>query len=144
MRPIHCSAFAALLLAASGAALAGSPAVTGLGQSWPDATDFSTSPHYHVYLFQRSGVRYLQVNDAAGTVRGAIAVIGDEAVGLPVGVDASRWTNTSDSPVPANGETVYRDDSVTVIAAPQTMNQAQLMVAPGECDDPVKCSLKGP
>lgn len=145
MRSIHRRALATLLFAASGAALAGTPAVTGLGQAWPNATDVSTSPHYHVYLFQKSGVRYVQVNDGAGTVRGALAIIGNEAVDLPIGVDASRWSSTSDTPAPVNGETVYRDETMTLIAAPQSTGQARLMLAPGECNgDPVKCSLKGP
>lgn len=141
MRSIYRRALLSMALVGCGAVSAQTSLTTGLGQSWPNAADVSASPHYHVYLFQRAGVRYVQVNDLGGTVRGAIAVIGNETLDLPVGVDASRWSNVADAS--ASGEAVYRDDTVTVLVAPQPDGSARMMLAPG-CNDPVTCSLKGP
>ncbi len=41
------------VLGLPGFAVAAEPASTGLGQAWPNATDVSLSPHYHVYVFRR-------------------------------------------------------------------------------------------
>jgi hypothetical protein len=144
MRSIHRRTFLSMALLGCGAATAATSLTTGLGQSWPNARDVSASPHYHVYLFQRAGIRYVQVNDIAGTVRGAVAVIDGEALDLPVGVDASRWANVADVPAPATSETVYRDDTVTVLVAPLPDGAARLMLASGDCDNPAQCSIRGP
>lgn len=144
MRSIHRRTLLSMAFLGCGAAAAATPPATGLGQSWPNTTDVSASPHYHVYLFQRGDVRYLQVNDTAGTVRGAIAVIDGEALDLPVGTDASHWANVADTPAPAASETVYSDNTVTVLVAPQPDGSARLMLAPGDCDNPAQCSIRGP
>jgi hypothetical protein len=128
----------------AGQTMAETPAVTGLGQSWPNAPDVSASPHYHVYVFQKQGVRYVQINDAAGIVRGAVALVGGEALDLPIGVDANQWKPVSDGAAPTAGEAVYRDDAVTITAAPQSSGSVHLLLAPGNCDDPSKCSIRGP
>lgn len=65
---------------------------TGLGQSWPNATDVSASPHYHVYVFWKDGIRYFQINDLNGNVRAAIAVANHVVLVLPVGLDAAAVT----------------------------------------------------
>jgi hypothetical protein len=136
-----------LALSCTGSAMAQTPANTGLGQSWPNATDVSASPHYHGYVFERGGLRFVQVNDLAGTVRGAVAYTNGDIISLPVGVDASRWV-TPDEGVwsPAAGSTtedVYSDDAVKVTASPQadgTMSLRALV----ECGSPAECSVKGP
>ena len=56
-------------LTSMGAMAANSLPSSGLGQSWPNTTDVSASPHWHVYVFQRNGVRYVQINDLSGKVR---------------------------------------------------------------------------
>ena len=120
-------------------------ALSGLGQAWPNATDVSSSPNYHVYVFQRGGTRYIQVNDANGNVRGAFARTTYSLVGLPVGVDASRLA-TPDEPMPApastSGETVYQDNSVKVFVSPQPDGTMQLRAVGGDCTNPVECTTR--
>jgi hypothetical protein len=135
-------------LSCSAAAMAQAPAGSGLGQSWPNASDVSASPHFHVYVFERPGLRFVQINDASGTVRGAVAYAGDDIIGLPVGVDASRWVTPTEgtwNPAAlAGGEQVYADDVVKVTAAPQPDGTVRLMALPGDCTNPAECSVKGP
>lgn len=71
MRPVHRRILAAVLMPMFAAgALAATPPVTGLGQSWPNGADYSASPRFHAYVFDKQGVRYVQINDGNGTVRG--------------------------------------------------------------------------
>jgi hypothetical protein len=110
------------LLAAtfSVAALANQPPSTGLGQAWPNTTDVSVSPHFHVYVFARDGVRYIQVNDLSGAVLGAVAVADHVVLVLPVGVDAQYVTASQAGSAAAqtagNGETVYHDNATQITA----------------------------
>jgi hypothetical protein len=135
----------AMVLSAS--VWAGQPPSTGLGQSWPSAADVSVSPHYHVYVFARDGIRYIQVNDSNGTVRGAIAVADHVVLVLPVGVDAaSVVTSAPQAQVRASsvsGETVYRDGSVQIDATPQSTGGVQLVVTKLDdgdtCTSPFNC-----
>ncbi|UPG85325.1 hypothetical protein L2Y94_18780 [Luteibacter aegosomatis] len=117
-------------------------AISGLGQSWPNATDVSSSPNYHVYVFQRGNTRYIQVNDANGNVRGAFARTPYSLVGLPIGT-AELATPDEPMPAPAStaGETVYQGNSITVFAAPQPDGTMRLMAAPVTCaEHPVECT----
>lgn len=138
--------FLAALLATS-AGLAHAQSVTGLGQEWPNAADVSTSPNYHVYVFQRGTLHYIQVNDASGKVRGAFARSAFGISGLPVGTDAQTLA-TPDEPQPApastSGETVYQDSSIKIFAAPQATGELRLMAVPSDCKNPVECSSKSP
>lgn len=124
-------------------ALITSAPTTGLGQAWPNAPDVSSSPNYHVYVFQRGNTRYIQVNDANGNVRGAFARTPYSLVGLPIG-DASTQLATPDEPLPAaasaTGETIYQGNGIKVFVAPQPDGSARMMAVPGECTDPIKCS----
>lgn len=117
---------------------------TGLGQSWPNATDVSASPHYHVYVFERLDVRYVQINDASGTVRGAFAYSGSQFMGLPIGVDANRLSTptegAADGASTSSGEKVYDDGTVSVGVAAQPDGSARLLV---ECKNPAECSVRG-
>jgi hypothetical protein len=138
--------FAALL---STSVLAHEAPATGLGQSWPNATDVSVSPHYHVYVFVRDGIRYIQVNDLNGTVRGAVAMADRVVLVLPVGVDAP-YVTTQRAQVPVtNGETVYRDSSTRITATPTNTGAVQLDVATpvtpsGICTNPFNCTGVSP
>ena len=119
---------------------------TGLGQSWPNATDVSTSVRYHVYRFERAGIRYVQVNDLGGAVRGAVASAGSDIFSLPVGTDASRWITPTEGAwtdtAMRGGEPVYQDGTMTVTAAPQSDGSVRLMAAPGDCNgNPAECSV---
>ncbi|WP_448102685.1 hypothetical protein [Luteibacter jiangsuensis] len=117
-------------------------AMSGLGQSWPNATDVSTNPHYHVYVFERGGTRYIQINDASGAVRGAFARTPYKLTGLPIGND-SLATPDERLPAPASTvvEPVYNDGAVFVFVAPQPDGTARLMAVPADCkNDPVECT----
>lgn len=118
---------------------------TGLGQSWPNSTDVSASPRWHVYVFQRNGVRFVQVNDLNGKVRSAFAAASGSFLALPVGSDAAGVA-TPDEPLPATGSTagdiVYQDSSVKVLVAPQADGTTKTYVASGDCHDPIECSSR--
>ncbi|TCV92076.1 hypothetical protein EC912_10868 [Luteibacter rhizovicinus] len=125
----------------------GAPPSTGLGQAWPNAADVSASPHYHVYVFERLGVRYVQVNDLNGTVHGAFAYSGSDIMGLPIGVDAARLATPTEplSAPPATGTTageiVYRDASVTISVQPQADGTALMQAVSNDCKNPAECSV---
>jgi hypothetical protein len=130
----------------SGAALADSPDSSGLGQSWPNAPDLSSSPHYHVFVFVKDGVRFIQVNDAAGRVRGALATAGDQMLVLPMGT-ATQFViqNTPAANAPAapaaSAEPVYQDDEVSITAQPQRNGTLRLLAA-SACKDPITCNTQ--
>lgn len=135
----------AMSLTSMGAMAANSVPSSGLGQSWPNATDVSASPHWHVYVFQRNGVRYVQINDLNGKVRAAFATASGSFLTLPVGSDAARVA-TPDEPLPAAGNTkgdiVYQDSTVKVLVAPQADGSTATYAAAGDCHDPVECSSR--
>jgi len=118
---------------------------TGLGQSWPNATDVSASPRWHVYVFQRDGIRYIQVNDLNGKVRTAFAAAAGNFLGLPVGVDSAGLA-TPQEPLPApasrKGEIVYQDAAVKVFVAPQADGALRVFAASGDCTDPIECTSR--
>ncbi|GLQ87160.1 hypothetical protein [Dyella flagellata] len=135
--------FVALL---STAAFAQAPS-TGLGQSWPNAADVSVSPHYHVYVFVREGIRYIQVNDLNGTVRGAVALADNVVLVLPVGADAQYVTTQSSAQsVASTTETVFSDANTRITATPTSTGAVQIHVAstpasvPTICTNPANCS----
>jgi hypothetical protein len=110
----------------------------GLGQAWPHAVDVGMSPHYHVYLFDRDGIRYIQVNDLNGTVLGAVAVADRVALVLPVGVDAQYVTLHRAGP---SAETVYRDGTVRLTATPTDTGVVVLNAdTSGTCTHPANCT----
>jgi hypothetical protein len=120
---------------------------TGLGQAWPNATDVSTSPHFHAYLFTRDGIEYVQINDLHGSVRAAFAVAPGTVLMLPIGVDAAQAGTTNDAVSSGTTETVYQDKAVSISATPQsdgsfqfnaTPTQSSTCTDPGECGDIVK------
>ncbi|MDY1548633.1 hypothetical protein [Luteibacter sahnii] len=123
-------------------------AITGLGQSWPNSTDVSSSPNYHVYVFQRGNTRYVQVNDANGNVRGAFARTPYSIIGLPVGADAANLA-TQDEPLPpatnTSSEKVYEDSGIKVFVSPQPSGAYRVMAVSGDCKgDPQECTTHSP
>jgi hypothetical protein len=134
-----------------GLVVAGQSSSTGLGQAWPNATDVSLSPHYHVYVFTRDGIRYIQVNDANGVVRGAIATAGGEVLVLPIGVDAAHVktlhaaTGSAMRPTATDStETVYRDRTTTLSVTPQASGALQITTQQAAtCTNPAECSVGG-
>lgn len=132
-------------LMAGAAAATPPPDVTGLGQAWPNTPDVSVNPGFHAYRFDKQGVRYVQINDGNGTVRGAVAYIGGQTLALPVGVDANRWQVSETPASGVAGVTVYNDDGMTIQAAPQPDGTMKMTLSPSECQvHPENCSNKGP
>ncbi len=127
-----------LTLALPAAAWAAQPA-SGLGQAWPNAPDLAASPHWHVYAFDRDGVRFVQINDAYGRVLGAFATAGGQFLVLPMGTGATL-TIASGTAAPSTGETVYRDSNVQVTATTGADGTPQFHAINAPCTDPVECS----
>ncbi|WP_157633093.1 hypothetical protein [Burkholderia ubonensis] len=114
---------------------------TGLGQSWPNATDQSRSPHWHVYVFRLNGIKYVQINDLNGTVHAAVGTAGGTSVVLPMGTDAPN-VRTDAAPTSSATQTVYRDSTTTVTATPQSSGTTVFTVAT-ICQDPYNCGGGG-
>lgn len=116
------------------------PGQSGLGQSWPNARDVSSSPNWHVYVFDRDGIRYIQINDLNGTVRGAFAVANGQFLVLPMGRDAAH-ISTPQKPLSTinttPSETIYRDKATQVQLAPQ--HNGAIHVRAMDCGDPINC-----
>ena len=128
----------------SASAFAYQPPSTGLGQAWPNATDVSASPHFHVYVFVRDGIRYIQVNDLDGTVLGAVAVANNEVLILPLGVDAQYVTTSQmesgSAKTASNAQNVYSDDATQVTATPSSNGIVRINIGMNSCQDPTDCS----
>lgn len=119
-----------------------SEVANGLGSSWPNTTDVSTSPHWHVYVFTRDGIRYIQINDLNGTVRTAFAAANGEVLVLPMGADSQHVSVTkgvSTSSTSAATETVYSGNGVNVTIAPPSSKLAAAATAM-TCDSAYACS----
>ncbi|MBM7131090.1 hypothetical protein ISS99_16315 [Dyella mobilis] len=132
-----------LVLGLSGAAWAGAPA-TGLGQQWPNATDLSRSPHYHVYAFVQNGVRFIQVNSSNGTVLGAIGTAGGQYIVLPMGnalqvSTPQQSATTSSTAVPAASPTTVYNDGTTAVTATPMSDGTTALVTSDICSDPASC-----
>ncbi|MGV7186969.1 hypothetical protein [Xanthomonas phaseoli] len=90
-------------------------ASTGLGSSYPQARDLSQLSTARVYVFQREGISYLQINDLTGQARTAIGWVENTRWVLPIGADADRTVILPvGSPTPADTLLVYEADDVTV------------------------------
>jgi hypothetical protein len=132
-------------VAFSSVALASQPPSTGLGQAWPNTTDVSKTPHYHVYLFQKDGIKYVQVNDLNGNVLGAVATAGKETLILPIGNAATDSTPSASAASSAStssnaSETVYSDKAVQVTTTPQSDGTTKITaLLVGVCTNPWDC-----
>ncbi|CAJ8196347.1 Uncharacterised protein [Burkholderia pseudomallei] len=115
---------------------------TGLGQSWPNATDQSRSPHWHVYVFRLNGIEYVQINDLNGIVHAAVGTAGGTSVALPVGTDAPNVHTDAAPTSSATTQTVYRDTTTTITATPQSNGTTVFAVA-NICQDPYNCGGGG-
>ncbi|WP_114241559.1 hypothetical protein [Dyella sp. C9] len=139
---------ASLALGVTAGAFAATPA-TGLGQSWPNAPDVSTNPHFHVYVFELGGVRYIQVNDTNGNVLGSVGTASGQFITLPVGRFASLVSTPSQpaaaqSASPAAAAQAVYNDGVTSVSVTPLSNGAlklEAATAQGTCD-PIDCNIK--
>jgi hypothetical protein len=138
IRQTFLAGFVALGLSTVAAAQAAAPA-TGLGQAWPNAADHSRSPSWHVYVFERDGIRYIQINDGNGTVHAALGQTGDTVFALPVGVDSDNVTMAAAAQIDALPPAIYQDETISVMVVPQGDGTAQITVK-AACGDPNKCS----
>jgi hypothetical protein len=132
-RKTACAGIVAASLFAT-ATMAQTAPATGLGQAWPNAVDQSANPNWHVYVFERDGVRYVQVNDRNGNVHAAIGRAGDTLFALPVGVDAQHVDVASTSNSATSAQMVYQDDSTTVTAEPQRDGSEQIVAHISTCE----------
>ncbi|CPG20556.1 Uncharacterised protein [Burkholderia pseudomallei] len=114
---------------------------TGLGQAWPNATDQSLNPNWHVYVFRLNGIKYVQINDLNGTVHAAVGTAGGTSVVLPVGADAPNVRTDAASTSSAT-QTVFRDSTTTITATPQSNGTTVFTVA-AICQDPYNCGGGG-
>lgn len=140
-----------LALAMSMPVLADDPQSNGLGQAWPNAQDVSTSANFHVYVFVRDGVRYLQVNDANGQVRGAVAAAAGQFLVLPLGTDSQRVSTpqTPAAPVPAGvqagtTQTVYADSASQTQVTVTPLSNGTMIMTTSICKNPEDCSAAAP
>ena len=131
---------ALLVMGLATSAMATDAPSSGLGQAWPNATDVSANPHWHVYVFQKDGIRYVQVNDLNGGVHGAIATAGGQVLVLPIGRDSQNVTTATSTTTSSSSETVYSDSQVTITATPLSTGATQLSVAATCTGDPVECN----
>jgi len=148
MRMLTRAILAASIAVASATAMAATPA-TGLGQAWPNASDVSTNPNFHVYVFVLGGIEYIQVNDMNGNVLGSVGTAGGQFITLPIGRFAQQVVTPSQpasatitaTPV-GTASTVYNDGTTTVTATPLSDGTLQLNAAT-TCSDPIDCNMKG-
>ena len=131
-------------LAFAGPTLAQQLPNAGLGSAWPtDARDVSLIPGFHAYAWMKSGVKYVQVNDAAGNVLIAVATAGGTFLPLPMGRGATALMTPQDgaraSAARRAGVAVYQDETVQVMAVPQA-NGTMAFSAMSKCTNPVECT----
>jgi hypothetical protein len=145
----------ALTIGLSSAAFAADPPSTGLGQSWPNATDVSVNPNYHAYIFALGGIQYIQINDLNGNVLGGVGTVNGQFITLPIGKFAqyvstpqqAASANNSATPT-ASAAAVYNDGTTVVTATPMSDGSTHLQASPladTDCKtDPAGCSSDGP
>ena len=102
-----------------------------------------------MFVFVKDQARFVQVNDAVGEVRGALATTGDQILILPIGTGAQVVTpppQAADAPAadPAvSTEPVYQDSQATITAQPQS-NGTLLLKAMSDCKAPTECNTRVP
>jgi hypothetical protein len=134
--------FGVLALALSGAAFADQPPASGLGQSWPNASDVSSSPNFHAYVFTLGGIQFVQINDLNGNVIGAVGSSNGQFITLPVGRFSQLVSTPQQAPAVSTSATpttspttVYQDSATTVTATSLSDGTMQLRaLSTGTCD----------
>lgn len=121
-----------LIFVMSAVASAASP-TTELGKSQPNAPDLSLRAPWHVYVFQRDNVEYVQINDVNNNVRAAFANANGQTLVLPMGTDAGRvfvqQQPIAIQQISRTSDTVYRDNQVQVVIVPQPTGIAWIVQA---------------
>jgi hypothetical protein len=101
---------------------------TGLGQAWPNSTDVSASPNWHVYVFFLHGIKYIQFNDLNGTIHAAVGTADGATIVLPMGVDAQHVTTSATTTASSTAPVVYLDSATMVTATPQRSGSTSFAV----------------
>lgn len=96
---------------------------TGLGDSHPSATNLALDAAWSIYEFQRDGVTYVQINDAAGAVRAVVARVDNALWVVPMGKDVDRVS------VPASNSIGTSSSNAT--ASKATSNRARMVYRTG-------------
>lgn len=81
-----------------------------LGSAAPNRPNYSLTPSWRAFAYDRGGVRYIQLNDADGVVHAVVGTNGGATLVLPLGVDADHVFMGT----PAAGDLVYRDGAVEI------------------------------
>lgn len=90
----------------------------GLGQNSPPAANLSLHPAWRLYVFERDGFSYYQVNDDSGQVRLIIAKAGPEFWMLPAGEShpaVSLPSNPRNVPSGADRRVVFNEDDFVLV-----------------------------
>ncbi|WP_374295967.1 hypothetical protein [Sphingomonas sp.] len=90
-------------------------AMTGLGDSFPPSVNLAADPLWRVYEFERDGIRYVQINDAAGTVHAAAGQIAGTFWVMPIGSDADRVSLPEDALPAGRARVLYRGRDFEII-----------------------------
>ena len=105
------SVFASAVMAAEAAEL---------GKSQPQSVDLSAAPGFHVYVFHKDGVKYIQVNDVSGNILGAVATANGQFIRLPMG---TALLSTPQHPIVESTSlsvpsiTIYNDGEAKITAS---------------------------
>lgn len=83
-----------------------------LGSPAPSKPNFSASPAWRAYAYDRGNVRFVQINDSNGVLRIVVAVADGNTLILPMGVDADRIHLA----IPYDAEVVYSDGVIEIDA----------------------------
>jgi len=100
-----------------GNGVAAKSATTGLGESYPAATDMASDSSWNVYEFEGDGIRYVQVNDAEGRVRAAVGRVDSILWVMPMGVDRYRVSvpgNAVTPPAYSVAQRIYRSAEIEI------------------------------
>jgi hypothetical protein len=102
--------------------------IQGLGEAHPRAPDVSLSPRFHVYVFPKDGIDYIQINGLDGKVLAAVAAANGRFYTLPIGtLPASRIllpgasaatigpVAEGDGQCPCGGQVVYSGPNGTIV-----------------------------
>ena len=119
----------------------------GLGSSSPPVPNVSANAQYQVFRWVQSGVTYVQVNDAAGNVKFAVAAGGGVVLVLPVGSPEVVQVMPGGSAAATAGAPVYQDSAVTITTSPTGFAASPTASSPvtkaattAACGNPADCS----
>lgn len=87
---LRATAYSFLLALGFSGAVGARPATQDFGQPFPNIINRSLNPQWRVYIVERDGVRYVQINDLFGHLRTIFAEGNGDVLVTPVGIDASN------------------------------------------------------